>query len=295
MPELLRDAWRLNVDLHCHSRHSDGTLAPAEVVERAHARGVKLLALTDHDELSGLDEAAAAARSLGMAFLPGVEISVTWANETLHVLGLGIDPTDPTLAGGLAALRAGRDARARAIADSLERAGVPGAYAGARRYAANPDLVSRAHFARYLVEQGICSEFREVFGRFLVDGKPGFVPHRWARLSEAVDWIRGAGGTAVLAHPGRYRLDPTAAWALLDEFREAGGTGIEVVCGSHTRDQYRLFASRAREFDLRASRGSDFHSPDEGHVDLGRLPPLPDSVVPLWIDWPLAAEAEALA
>jgi len=284
----VQDPWRLNADLHCHSTISDGTLEPEDVVARAHAKGVELLSLTDHDELSGQARAQAAADSLGLAYVPGVEISVTWAGETIHVVGLGIDPLDADLVAGVARTRDGREERAKEMAEQLQAVGIEGSYEGALRYVGNPELISRTHFARHLVETGVCSDVADVFQRFLSEGKPGFVPHRWAKLGQALGWILGAGGTPVLAHPGRYRLNDTALWALIEEFREAGGTGIEVVCGSHTRDQYGRFAGIAREFGLRASRGSDFHGPGESHVELGQLPPLPDSVVPVWYDWPVA-------
>lgn len=280
-----------DADLHCHSRVSDGMLAPAEVVRRAHQAGVALHALTDHDELTGIPEAAAEARRLGMAFVAGVEISVSWGGETIHLVGLKVDTDDTVLLEGLARTRAGRDARAREIGRQLERAGVPQAYSGALRYVGNPALISRTHFARHIVDSGICSSVGEVFRRFLGEGLPGFIPHDWAALGEAVAWIRSAGGIAVLAHPGRYRLDDTGLWALMDEFREAGGEGIEVVCGSHTPDQYGRFAACAREFGFLASRGSDFHAPGESRVDFGCLPPLPDSLVPVWHDWPEARDA----
>jgi predicted metal-dependent phosphoesterase TrpH len=280
------DPWQVNADLHCHSFMSDGVLAPAEIVRRAHANGVKIHALTDHDELAGIPEAVAEAARWGLAFVTGVEVSTTWAGETIHVVGLRVDPSDAALRAGLARTRGGRDSRAREIGEDLERVGVPGAYEGALKYVGNPALISRTHFARHIVESGVCASVGEVFRRFLVEGKPGFVPHRWAGLAEAVGWIRNAGGVAVLAHPGRYRLDAGALWQLMSEFREAGGTGLEVVSGSHTPDQYETFAAHARNFGFRASRGSDFHAPAESRVDLGCLPPLPDSVVPLWYDWP---------
>ncbi len=285
-----QDPWRLNADLHCHSTVSDGTLEPEAVVARAHANGVELLSLTDHDELSGQARAQAAAAALGLRYVPGVEISVTWAGETIHVVGLGVDPTDVELVAGVARTRDGREERAREMAEQLHAVGIEGAYEGALRYVGNPELISRTHFARYLVESGRCTDVGDVFSRYLIEGKPGFVPHRWARLSQALGWITAAGGTAVLAHPGRYRLNDTALWALVQEFREAGGTALEVVCGSHTRDQYGRFAAMSREFGLRASRGSDFHGPGESHVELGRLPPLPDSVVPVWYDWDTARQ-----
>ncbi len=279
------DPWRVNADLHCHSTASDGTLAPAELVRRAKAHGVDLFALTDHDELAGLAEAQATAREVGLAFLAGVEVSVSWADETIHIVGLGIDPQHPDLVAGLAALRGGRSGRAREMGEQLARAGIVGAYDGALALAGNPALVSRTHFARFLVERGVCTDVYDVFSRFLIEGKPGFVPHRWARLSAAVGWIRGAGGTAVLAHPGRYALDDVRRWALFSEFREAGGEAIEVVTGSHTRDEYGIYARHARDFGFQASRGSDFHDPVESRMDLGRLPPLPDSVEPVWRRW----------
>ena len=290
------DPWRLNVDLHCHSHRSDGTMAPLEVVRRAHANGVRVLALTDHDEVSGLAEAQAEADRLGLVFVPGVEVSVTWADQTIHIVGLGIDATDRTLVDGLASVRGGRDARAMEMARALEAVGIHGSYEGALAHVGNPALISRTHFARFLVETGVCADTNEVFQRFLVEGKPGYVPQRWAKLSQAVDWIRGAGGVAVVAHPGRYRLDETAMWAFMTEFREAGGEAIEVVTGSHTRAQYQRFARMAIEFGFRASRGSDFHDPEESRVDLGELPPLPDSTVPVWYDWryePVADEVGA--
>lgn len=278
-------AHALNVDLHCHSSVSDGTLAPAELAQRARDNGVQIWALTDHDEVGGQLEAAKAARALGLHYVSGVEISVTWGSETIHIVGLGIDPTNPALLEGLAATRNGRAARARKIADQLAAAGIPGAFEGAIEFVGNPDLISRTHFARFLVESGRCRDVREVFTRYLVDGKPGYVPMKWAELSDAIDWIRGAGGMAIVAHPGRYRFNATELHAFLSDFQRLGGIGIEVVTGSHSVDQYRTFARHAVEFGFLASRGSDFHGPGESRIDLGTLPPLPDSVVPVWHDW----------
>ena len=276
---------QINADLHCHSIVSDGTLTPVALVRRAHERGVQMLALTDHDELDGLAEAADEAVSLGLDFVPGVEVSVTWGGDTIHVLGLGVNVSDEALSQGLVRTRAGRDERARLMGAALAVAGVPDAYEGALRHVGNPEMVARTHFARYIVEAGVCKNISQVFDRFLSEGKPGFVAHNWATLSEALGWIRGAGGTAVLAHPGRYRLDDTALHALTARFRDEGGSAMEVVCGSHTPDQYRRFEKMALEYGLRGSRGSDFHGPGEGRVDLGDLPPLPDSIVPVWRDW----------
>lgn len=272
----------INADLHCHSTISDGTLSPTTLAARARANGVQLWALTDHDEISGQREAATAAQAQGLDYLTGVEISVTFANSTVHIVGLGFDFDDAPLAYGLQETRGGRGTRAQDMAQQLALAGIPGAYEGALRYAGNPELISRTHFARYLVEQGVCHDTSEVFRRFLTEGKPGFVPHRWARLGDAVRWIREAGGVAVIAHPARYDLTPTEEYALFSEFSQHGGQAVEVVTGSHTPAEYAIYADMAREFGLAASRGSDFHSPQESHTDLGQLPPLPTGLTPVW-------------
>lgn len=277
----------LDYDLHTHSIASDGTLTPAELADRAASRGVKVLALTDHDETKGLAEARAAAEQLGMQFVPGVEISVTWRSHTLHVVGLNIDPDHAPLREGLQRVRGGRGARARLMSDSLARAGIGNVLEGAYRYTANPDMIGRTHFARYLVEAGVCKDVKSVFNRFLVRGKPGYVPHNWAALDEAVGWIRGSGGVAVLAHPGRYMtgrksMGITTMRELLGEFCAVGGEAIEVVTGSHTPAQYAEFARLAQEFGLACSCGSDFHSPQESYRDMGRLPDLPLDCRPVW-------------
>lgn len=271
-----------NADLHCHSDVSDGTLTPEAVAARAKANGVELWALTDHDELGGQHRAIAAARQAGLPYLTGTEISVSFADRTVHIVGLGFDPDDAQLKAGLAATRGGREARAREMAEQLAQVGIKGAFEGALRHVGNPDLISRTHFARYLVEVGACRDTHEVFRRFLTEGKPGFVPHRWAGLGDAVRWITQAGGMAVIAHPARYPFSPTEEFALFSEFREHGGRGVEVVTGSHTAAEYVKYADMAREFDLYASRGSDFHSPEESHTDLGTLPPLPGAMRPIW-------------
>ena len=273
----------LNADLHCHSIVSDGTLAPAELAERAHAHGVDLWALTDHDEIGGLAEARLAANALGMRFVAGVEISVSFAAQTVHIVALGVEPDSTELQQGLQHIRAGRDQRARDMAQDLERhLGLPNVYAGALRYAGNPALLSRTHFARFLVEQGVCRQTHEVFSRFLTPGKPGYVNHAWASMDDALGWIAAANGVAVIAHPGRYRFTATEEWALLEQFKALGGQAIEVITGSHTASQYRKYAQIALEFGFHASRGSDFHSPGESICDLGRLPALPADLAPVW-------------
>ena len=275
----------LKVDLHCHSNVSDGVLAPAAVAAYARKGGVDVWALTDHDESGGVKAAREAATGLGMRFVPGVEISVTWGGETVHVVGLQVNEEEPALVQGLAATRNGRDARGREIAAQLERAGIPGAYEGALKYVGNPDLLSRTHFARYLVEIGACGSTSEVFRKYLTEGKPGYVPHRWASLADAVGWIRKAGGIPVIAHPGRYRFTPLAEGALFDEFKQLGGNAIEVVTGSHTPDQYQTYAEQARRYGFLASRGTDFHAPGESRVDFALLAPLPSKLTPVWHDW----------
>jgi len=272
----------MNADLHCHSTVSDGTLEPEALAARAKANGVELWALTDHDEVSGQRRARDAARALGLPYLTGVEISVTFLGTTVHIVGLGVDSDDSALIHGLEATRGGRGARALEMADELAKVGIPGAYEGALRYVGNPELISRTHFARHLVESGVCADTQEVFRRFLVEGKPGFVPHRWATLANAVGWIAAAGGVAVVAHPARYRFSPTEEYALFTEFKGHGGRGVEVTTGSHTAAEAERYAVTAREFDLLASCGSDFHSPDESRIDLGGLPPLPAGLNPVW-------------
>ena len=272
----------LNADLHCHSTISDGTLPPEAVAARAHANGVQLWALTDHDEVSGQHRAAAAAKTLGMGYLTGVEISITFIGKTVHIVGLGIDPDDARLIEGLRQTRGGREARAHEMAEGLAKVGIRGAYEGALRFVGNPDLISRTHFARFLVESRVCRDTNEVFRKFLVEGKPGFVPHRWATLKDAVTWINQAGGMAVVAHPARYGFTATEEFALFTEFKHHGGRAVEVVTGSHTPAEYQTYAELAREFGLAASRGSDFHSPDESHTELGALPALPEGLTPVW-------------
>ncbi|MDR2154067.1 MAG: PHP domain-containing protein [Burkholderiaceae bacterium] len=272
----------LNADLHCHSVHSDGTLTPAELAARARAGGVDLWSLTDHDEIGGQADAIAAARTHGLRYLTGVEISVTFADTTVHIVGLGFDPADTRLGQGLADTRDGRGPRAVEMGQQLAQAGIPGAYEGALKYVSNPRLIARPHFARFLVEAGVCHDVSEVFRKYLTEGKPGYVPHRWARLGDAVKWITQSGGVAVIAHPARYKLTPTEEYALLSEFRQHGGLGVEVISGTHSGQDTRRCAEMAREFGLLASRGSDFHGPAESHVDLGQLPPLPGDLTPVW-------------
>ena len=272
----------LNADLHCHSVVSDGTLTPEALAERAKANGVELWALTDHDEIGGQHRAAAAARAQGMKYLTGTEISVTFLGKTVHIVGLGFDADNAVLKDGLQRTRGGRKERAMEMSDGLAKVGIKGAYEGALQFVGNPELISRTHFARFLVESGVCKETSEVFRKYLTEGKPGFVPHRWATLKDAVGWIVQAGGMAIIAHPARYGFTANEEYALFTEFKGHGGRGVEVVTGSHSTAEFVTYAETAKEFGLAASRGSDFHSPDESHTELGTLPYLPGGLTPVW-------------
>ena len=284
MPDVKRGSVHaVRADLHSHSIYSDGTMAPGDVARRAAEQGVELYALTDHDEVSGLAEASAAASACALAFVPGVEVSVTWGTTTVHVVGLGVNGDDADLRDRLAHVRSGRTRRAQEIGASLAAAGICGAFEGALRHAENPKMIGRTHFARFLVEQGVCRDVREVFKRYLIEGKPGYVPHRWATLAEAVDMISAAGGVAVLAHPARYRLDELALRALIEEFRDVGGTALEVVTSNHTPEDVRRFTQLALEFGFEASSGSDFHGVGESaNVELGRVAKLSPALTPVW-------------
>ncbi|MBR7778877.1 3',5'-nucleoside bisphosphate phosphatase [Undibacterium rugosum] len=276
----------LNADLHSHSTVSDGVLTPSDLAIRAKRNGVELWALTDHDEVSGVAEARVAAADLRLPFVAGVEVSVTWAGKTVHIVGLQVDETNPQLLAGLANTRSGRERRARDMAQDLQqRAGIAGVYEGALKYVGNPDLISRSHFARYLAEIGAASSVSDAFKHFLTEGKPGYVPHRWASLKDAVSWIREAGGVAVIAHPGRYELTPLAFDCFFREFKAFGGVAIETVTGSHTVDQYAEYAGIAARYGFLSSRGSDFHSPEDFEVDIGQLQALPRDSVPVWAHW----------
>lgn len=274
----------LNFDLHCHSNISDGVLSPAELVNRAVEKGVDVLALTDHDDVAGLSEAMQAAQATSMRLVNGVEISVTWSGVTLHVVGLNIDPAHSDLLAGLTEIQQGRRLRAERMAHDLEKKGIPNALEGALRFANNPRLIGRTHFARFLVEQGVCKDVRSVFKKFLVRGRPGYAAHEWTTLENAVNWITSSGGQAVLAHPGRYDIKGKATRRLLAEFKLLGGDGVEVVTGSHTPDQHQLYAELAEYFGLLSSRGSDFHAPGE-YRELGGGPELPAKCTPIWHNW----------
>jgi 3',5'-nucleoside bisphosphate phosphatase len=272
-------------DLHCHSTLSDGLLTPSQVVRRAAERGVDVLALTDHDEVAGLAEARVAAREAGVQFVAGSELSVSWQDSTVHVVALGIDAENAMLVRGLEHVRTSRDARAQRIGESLAAAGIPNALEGALAYVTSERLISRTHFARHLINAGHARDMKDAFKRFLTTGNPGHVPHTWASLPDAVDWIHAAGGQAVIAHPGRYKLTRAELRALVGEFRDLQGDALEIVSPSHTPAQYAEFATLARAFGLKGSCGTDFHGPGESRLDFGELPPLPAGVDPVWSAW----------
>ena len=278
----VRGNHSVNADLHCHSLQSDGVFSPAELAARAHANGVQLWALTDHDDISGVASAREVATDLGLEFVSGVEISVTFAGQTVHIVGLGIDETSAILLEGLEQMRGDRDWRAALIADKLAHAGIEGAYEGALAYVKNPALVSRTHFARHLYAAGHVQTLQDAFDRYLGENGSAYVPTQWASLDDAVDWIVRSGGVAVIAHPGRYRFSELEFDALLTEFAQRGGKAIEVHTGSHRPHEYDYFAHVARQYGFLASIGSDFHGPDESRHDLGSIRPLPRDLTPVW-------------
>jgi len=274
-----------NFDLHNHSTRSDGLLSPTQLIELAARGGVHAIALTDHDTTEGLAEAGEAARRLGIVWVPGVEVSVSWGDHTLHIVGLGIDPEAPAIVSGLKSIRDGRLGRAERVAKVLEGMGIPGALEGALALAPNESVLSRTHFGRFLVEAGAVKNTQAAFDKYLAKGKPAYVPHQWATLPDAVAWIIASGGTAVLAHPGRYGLKPWARGELLEEFRRLGGEAIEVVTGSHRPEEYATWRDIAKEYGFLASRGADYHGPGESPYEPGRLPPLPATLAPVWSKW----------
>ena len=273
-----------NYDLHCHSTVSDGTLPPAALVQRAQEKGVEVLALTDHDEVAGVAEATVAAQEAGIQLLAGVEVSVSWSKQTIHVVGLNVDPNNPELLAGLEKLREYRHWRGEEIGRKLEKVGIEGAYAGALEHRKG-DLLTRTHYGRLLLERGLANDMQGVFKKYLLRGKPGYVAGKWATLEAAVGWIKAAGGVAVVAPPARYDMTRTKLRRLLHEFIELGGVGLEVVSSSHNTNEIHTMAQHAVDLGLAASRGSDFHDPAYRWIELGRLPALPKKCEPIWTHW----------
>lgn len=279
------------IDLHSHTTISDGTYTPEQLVMHAASKGVRVMALTDHDDVAGLPIARQVANAHGLHLINGVEISVTWRKRTIHIVGLRIDPEYQPLVQGLQRIRDGRHIRAEGMAASLDAVGIKGSLEGAYKFASE-GIISRTHFARYLIEQGYAKDMAKVFKKYLVKGKPGYFEHQWATLEEAVTWIKDSGGEAVIAHPGRYDLGKINRYLLINEFRELGGSAIEVVTGSHTYDQFFEYARIAHQFGLKSSLGSDYHGPGHGYMEMGRLPVLPAGCVPVWQDWPELASMQ---
>lgn len=275
----------LNIDLHSHSKCSDGMLMPQELVARAAANGAKVLALTDHDMVRGVVQAREACDRAGIRFVPGAEISITWCGRSIHIVGLQLDENNRELVANLDANRGGRIERAVEIGRRLEQQGIPGAYEGVLRQGVEPIVISRKHFSRFLVEAKICTTTTDAFEQYLKKGRPAYVFHEWTTLENAVSWIKNAGGIAVIAHPGRYDIPEKSLFALFDEFKQLGGAGIEVVTGSHGRDLYPYFTDLAKRYGFLASAGSDFHAPEENYLDVGKVPPLPEGLKPVWHDW----------
>ncbi len=276
----------INYDLHSHSTASDGTMTPTELVRHAIEQNVSYLALTDHDNTAGLDEALSLASQSDLKLIPGIEISVTWNKQTVHILGLCIDASNAVLQDGLIKLMEYRDWRALEIAHRLEKSGISGAYEGADKYRSGR-IFSRTHFARFLVDAGYAKSIRDVFKHYLIPNKPGHVSGNWASLKDCISWIKLAGGIAVIAHPARYGFTATRLRKLIEEFKELGGAALEVVSGSHSKDDIRYMAELAEQYGLYASSGSDFHGPNNQYINLGKMPALPDKSIPIWEhpDW----------
>lgn len=275
-----------NFDLHSHSTESDGTLSPSALIHHAVAQGVQVLALTDHDVTDGLAEAAQTAAQTGITLIPGVEISVTWGHQLIHIVGLNIDYGNETLQKGLAGLREFRIWRAQEIGRRLEKRGISGAYEAVRHQAEGASI-GRTHFARYLVEQGKARDVQNAFDHYLKRGKPAYVAGQWASLEDAVSWIKAAGGQAVIAHPARYALSATRFRDLLGEFKAVGGEALEVVSGSFPHGATSALANYAQRFELLASVGSDYHGPGQSPNELGKVPMLPEECIPVWASWNL--------
>lgn len=275
----------IRLDLHCHSTASDGNLPPETVASRAFERGCQLLALTDHDTLAGIESAAQSAKNLGLPFVAGVEVSVTWRKKTVHIVGLDFDFKNQHLGNLLTQIRQGRIARAELMAEALSKR-LPLAtreiFDGAMRFCAQPEMISRTHFARFLIDAGFCKNMQRVFKHYLAEGKIGYVAHEWSRLGDAVAAIVAAGGVAIVAHPGRYKMGKMQMNELLTEFIDAGGRGIEVISGSHGEDDVRYFTKVARDKHLLASAGSDFHALGEGGRDLGVNAHFAEDLTPIW-------------
>jgi predicted metal-dependent phosphoesterase TrpH len=271
-------------DLHTHSTASDGAHSPGELARLAAAAKITHLALSDHDCTDGLEEAHAAAQAAGLRLIPAVEISTLWQNKSVHIVGLNIDPANAALQQGLGSLKAMRLGRAEEMGRRLAKAGIMGAYEGASKLAGS-GMITRTHFALYIMETGLFSDMQSVFDHYLGTGKPGYVPTPWTGLEQAVGWVRGAGGVAVVAHPQRYKLTRSWLGRLLLEFKACGGQALEVVSGAGNLGDIQASAAAAKRYGLLASVGSDYHGPAQPWNRLGHLAPLPEDLVPVWRLW----------
>lgn len=271
----------IKYDLHCHSLYSDGSLTPANLILRAKEKGVTTLALTDHDTVSGISQAQQAAEEHQLNFIPGIELSCLWHKKTFHILGLNIDPNNAQLLAGTQKLQTIRFERAQKIALKLEKHKVFGAFEAVQA-AADTGMITRPHFAKYLIQQNHVNSMKEAFDRYLAQGKPAFVSTEWVDITDAIQWIKESGGIPVIAHPMRYKL--TASWMrrFLNDFKKMGGQGIEIITARSSPEEIRRTLQFAKTFEFYGSVGSDFHTPDNQWVELGRLPPLPADIQPIW-------------
>ncbi len=268
-------------DLHCHSTASDGAFTPENLVLRAQQQGVTTLALTDHDTVAGLAVAKKTAESIGINFIPGIELSSNWQKNCLHIVGLGIGPTYQPLVEITDHLQTLRYERCEKIAEKLEKKRIFGALESVKA-AAGDGMITRTHFADFLLSQKHVDTQQEAFDRYLGQGKSAFVPTIWPELEAVVKWITGAGGMAVIAHPLRYKLSAKYIKRLLNEFKSFGGHGIEVITSRINQDEIRLVAKYAKDFELAGSVGSDFHNDSNPYVELGRIAQLPLTITPIW-------------
>ena len=271
-------------DLHTHTIESDGKYTPKELVDHAILAGIDVLAITDHDTTSGLDEAYQATTNKSIRLITGVELSVKWKEKNFHIVGLNIDPGNKILSEGLEKHRHERELRAIKIGQRLEKYGIPDAYAGAKQLAKN-NAITRNHFARFLVSRGLAKNIGDVFKHYLVKNKPGYVKTNWVSMEDGIHQIKDSGGIAILAHPLRYRLSGSWMTKLLAAFKDAEGDGLEIVTGNSTPDNMRTCAGYARRYDLIGSIGSDFHGHENNGPQLGKLKSMPDDIVPVWNSW----------
>ena len=271
----------LSIDFHMHSTASDGVLSPTTLVELCHENNVQVMALTDHDTTEGLAEAKSVAESKGITFINGVELSATWNKKVLHIIGLNIDPENPELINALEDLKQQRLNRAERIAKKLNGIGISGSLEGAKKFSSG-GLITRPHFAQFLVDQGHATDPQDAFKRYLGDNKKAYVSTEWPEMEKVVETIKYAGGIAVLAHPLRYKM--TASWLrrLLTSFKEVGGQGMEVVCGYYTSTEIETSIGYALKFELMGSVGSDFHGHSQYSNIPGKIPPLSESIIPIW-------------